>query len=98
MVAGEIRAPYITLDNEKIILRHIFATALSKFWAENNDYFGNVESFFFHAGRPGPEKLKQYLKSKPPALYKSLKRIVPRHMHDLLEDWKWVDLLLGKME
>lgn len=96
MVAGEIRAPYITLDNEKIILRHIFATALSKFWAENNDYFGNVESFFFHAGRPGPEKLKQYLKSKPPALYKSLKRIVPRHMHDLLEDWKWVDLLLGE--
>ena len=45
MVAGEIRAPYITLDNEKIILRHIFATALSKIQAENNDYFGNVESF-----------------------------------------------------
>ncbi|NMA94728.1 MAG: DEAD/DEAH box helicase [Clostridiales bacterium] len=99
MVMGEIKAPYFTLDNEKIILRHIYATAISAFWRENTDYFGNVENFFFHPDLSGPEKLKNYLESKPRNILESLKSIVPKHLQNSpkikLSKWGWIKFLQG---
>ncbi|HXL05250.1 MAG TPA: DUF1998 domain-containing protein, partial [Bacillota bacterium] len=98
MVSGKIVAPQFKLENEKIIRRHVYATALSAFFKENNGYFKNVETFFFREDSSGPSALRGYLAMKPQALLESLKRIVPESLHNELDisGWGWVETLLGE--
>ena len=98
MVSGEIRAPYFSLDNMKIILRHVFATALSAFWSHNEKYFGTVEDFFFGEEGTGSKRLRDFLSEKPLDLQESIRRIVPRHLHDKIgiQNWDWLKYLKGE--
>ena len=98
MVAGKIGAPYFTLENEKIVLRHVYACALAAFWREYRDLFGKVEDFFFASQRYGPRLLQDYLAGRPQKLKESLLRIVPPSLHRELdlENWGWVDRLFGE--
>ena len=98
MVAGKVRAPYLYLQNEKIVRRHIYATALSYFWREYHEFFGNVDSFFFNPKGSGTERVRQYLESHPEGLKRSLIRIVPPTLKKTfrLNQWGWVkDLFTG---
>ncbi|MEW6573198.1 MAG: DEAD/DEAH box helicase [Bacillota bacterium] len=92
MVAGKVRAPYFKTENEKIVRRHIYATALSAFWRqeEHRELFGKVKDFFVE--RPGPDLFAAYLDSRPEELLQSLKRIVPPSLHGSLDldGWRWV--------
>lgn len=100
MVSGKIAAPQFKLENEKIIRRHVYATALSAFFKRNRDYFDEkgVEAFFFKEGLSGPEALARYLRTKPLSLYRSLLRIVPETLYEGLDiqGWGWVESLLGE--
>lgn len=100
LVSGEIKPPHFEIKNEKIILRHVYATALAEFWKKYPSMFNNVESFFFNEDRNGPELLKYYLDSKPEKLYESLSRIIPEPLHKILklEDWGWVEGLYDSKE
>jgi ATP-dependent helicase YprA (DUF1998 family) len=91
MVTGEIRAPYFEIANEKIVRRHVYATALASFWREQPKTFHDVKAFFFREGIDGPELLKHYLAQKPNKLNTSLQRIVPEGLQDViqLENWAW---------
>ena len=60
-VAGQIKAPHISLSNEKIVKRHVYATAFSEFWRRHSDYFGNVENFFFNSSGSGVKVFKEFL-------------------------------------
>jgi len=93
MVGGKIGAPYFTLENEKIVLRHVYAIALAAFWREHRALFGTVEDFFFKA--EGPQLLRDYLATRPGELKDALHRIVPPRLRDQLEleTWGWVDRL-----
>ncbi|MDD3052249.1 MAG: DEAD/DEAH box helicase, partial [Candidatus Cloacimonetes bacterium] len=93
LVSGEIKTPHFEILNEKIILRHIYATALAEFWKKYPSMFNNVESFFFNEGKSGPELFKDYLDSKPQELYESLCRIIPESLHKKLklDDWGWAE-------
>lgn len=92
MVSGKINAPYFTLENKKIVLRHVYATALAGFWRKNQDLFGTVEKFFFHNEPSGPKLFEEYLNKKPEELKVSLLRIVPEALHKELDidNWGWV--------
>lgn len=96
LIAGEIKPPYFELKNEKIIYRHIFSVALSKFWREHREYFNNVENFF--VTNDGPETLDKYLSEHPMDLLASIKSVVPTYMHKHLEidEWGWVEKLLDE--
>jgi len=100
LVSGEIKPPHFEILNEKIILRHIYATALSEFWKKYPSMFNNVESFFFNEGKSGPELFKDYLDSKPEDLYESLRRIIPKTLHKKLklDDWGWAQDLYNPKE
>ncbi|NMB96547.1 MAG: DUF1998 domain-containing protein, partial [Clostridiaceae bacterium] len=91
MVEGQIQAPYVTLDNEKIIRRHIYATALAMFWSEYRKFYGTVESFYFNEKGSGVDHFQAFLGRQPRKLEEALKRIVPVHMHEVLgiSDWSW---------
>ena len=99
-VAGEIKPPYFEVANEKVVRRHIYATALAAFWREHPDTFHDVSTFFFRTGESGPSLVKKYLARKPADLKASLKRIVPKGLHNTLEidSWGWISGLLDPEE
>jgi ATP-dependent helicase YprA (DUF1998 family) len=100
MVSGEISAPHFKIANEKIVRRHVYATALAAFWKEHPETFGRVESFFFRDGRNGPGLFVDYLAGRPEALRVSLQRIVPQELQRRLQldDWGWTSGLLDEGE
>ncbi len=97
MVDGKISAPYFTIENKKIVLRHIYATALASFWRECPELFGKVDNFFFYDEITGPELFEKYLSNKPAHLKSSLLRIVPGSLQEELNinNWGWVAGLFG---
>ncbi|MFN7138905.1 MAG: helicase-related protein [Limisphaerales bacterium] len=100
LVAGEIKAPYFEIANEKVVRRHIYATSLASFWREYPDTFHDVKAFFFREGKTGTVLVEQYLSQKPRELLISLQRIVPPELRDVLQidTWGWVSGLLDPVD
>lgn len=100
LVSGEINPPHFEIANEKVVRRHIYATALSAFWKEYPSTFSNVESFFIdqHNYKNGPILFREFLQEKPRKLLLSIKRIVPSDLHEKLEidSWGWVSGLFDQ--
>lgn len=98
MVSGAIGAPHFEVANEKVVLRHVFATALAAFWQRYADTFGNVENFFFRSSVPGKVLLQEFLDTRPQDVYTALQRIVPASLRERLSirDWGWIQRLLGE--
>lgn len=96
MISGKINVPLFNLENEKILKRHIFAVALSAFFAEHPEiYDGNNQSTFLNEN--GYEALKDYLSPVPAELSARLLNSIPKEVHTqmgLLDD-SWVNLLCG---
>jgi hypothetical protein len=99
LISGKILAPYFNLTNEKIVRRHVYATALANFWKRYPDTYGKgkVESFFFQESLDAVELLTQFLNDQPSHLYRSIEGIVPFELWDELdiEHWGWIDGLVG---
>jgi len=100
MVSGEITAPHFKIANEKVVRRHVYATALAAFWKEYPETFGQVQSFFFRDGRNGPDLFADYLAGRPEALRTSLQRVVPEELRRRmqLDDWGWTGGLFNEEE
>jgi superfamily II DNA or RNA helicase len=98
MVTGEIKPPHIKIENEKIVKRHVYATALAQFWKVNPNMFGNVESFFFNGEKTGYDLFKEYLEGKPDDINRIIKSIVPESLqHTInLDTWGWLSGLFDK--
>lgn len=97
MIRGEIRAPMFDIRNRKVISRHIYAVALSGFFALNPDvYDGDNQTVFLNEG--GYERFQEYLASKPQSLKQLLLNSIPDDMHEAMgiEDFSWVDGLTGE--
>lgn len=96
MISGKIGVPLFSISNEKIILRHIYAVAISSFLAGAPDvYNGNDADVFLN--QDGYERLDRYLRDKPGDLQNLLLSSIPVQMHTRmgLSDWSWVDKLIG---
>lgn len=97
MISGKIKAPVFELENEKILNRHIFAVALSSFFALHSEvYAGDNQTVLLNEN--GYELLKDYLGTKPEELRQLLLRSIPSNMQRRLgiEDFGWVDRLCGE--
>jgi ATP-dependent helicase YprA (DUF1998 family)/ribosomal protein S14 len=93
IISGNIEPPHFKIKNDKIIKRHIYATALASFWRNHPEYFGTVEDFFFSEGI---DKFYKYLKEKPVELKIIFKKIIPSDTEINLDNWKWIDKLIGE--
>lgn len=100
MINGTIYPPNFTLDNEKILKRHIYAIAISLYLRLNPDlYSGNNASKFIN--EKGYEKFIEWLGSKPEELTKLIKnsifitnnQLIDKYInsYDWLEDFCWED-------
>lgn len=103
MVAGLIAPPYISLENEKIIRRHVHSVLFAAFfrWAVENHRtnFRKAGELFTKKSTDGSangyELLQQFILNKPEEVKLSLKRILPKGMIDrfALDEWGWLNLL-----
>ena len=98
MLAGKVQPPVLSLSNEKILTRHLVATALSEFFLQCPQRFPNVKAFCGNVAKPTiMSDFRLFLKQSRPALEKSLRAIVPTGMVDQvgLRDGGWMDRVAG---
>ena len=88
-VRGVIRPPHFELQNEKIVKRHLFATAIGAFWREYPDTFKDVGGFFFNEYLDVPAVLHAYLREHPADLGDALQRITPAGLHTKIDLGGW---------
>ena len=99
LIEGHVHPPRLQMTNEKIILRHIVATALSVFFKvpENRMRFEKVRAFVGDWSNPRAlSDLTQFCENNS-VLRDSLCRIVPQNMHretGLTGD-AWIDKIAG---
>lgn len=96
LITGKIGVPLFTVENEKVISRHIYAVALSDFFAKNEDVYNSNNADIFLNG-DGWERFCAYLDSKPENLKSILKASIPDSMHKTMgiDDFSWVERLTG---
>lgn len=91
MMSGKSRPPIISIKNEKIITRHITATALSSYFRAHAERFSKVEGFLKSLTSPSATTdLTAFLNKQRERLEGTLKAIVPRDV------WPGVGLLGGE--
>lgn len=96
MITGKIGVPLFTVRNEKVILRHIFAVALSDFFSKQVDVYNSNNADVLLNG-DGWERLCDYLSSKPEHLKEIIKASIPASMHEIMgiNDYSWISKLIG---
>lgn len=97
MISGKIGVPLFSLSNEKVVQRHVFAIALSSFFAAHEEiYAGNNADKFLNQN--GYELLVDYLESKPEGLKDLLCLSIPKEMHEEMgiTDYSWLERLIGE--
>lgn len=101
MVAGLIRPPMISLENDKIIRRHVHSVLFASFfrWAkERYDAIYKTGGQFFCANesnQSGANLLREYLQTFPAEVKEALNRLLPGNMLDVfeIEQWGWIKSL-----
>ena len=96
MITGKIGVPHFTISNEKILQRHIFAVALSAFFADHPEVYNenNAEVLLCDDGW---EKLNEYLREQPAILRQTLEKSIPEVMHQNMgiSNYSWIERLIG---
>jgi hypothetical protein len=95
-MGGKVRPPILSLQNEKIIIRHILAVALSYFFRAFPERFASVEKLFVDLKNPSAvSDFNDYLSKNKENLEKSLRSIVPEKMRARLglDNGEWISML-----
>ena len=100
VLRGAIRPPSLRMTNEKIILRHMVATALSAFFKvpENRSRFESLGAFVCDWNDPSATRDLRRFCSQDKNIRYSMDSIVPATMHGqmgLIDD-TWIDKIAGK--
>lgn len=97
MIKGVITPPAFKTDNEKICIRHVYASALSFFWKKYPQYFNKAIDMMEDDGskKCGFSVFKDYLYSHPKDLKAYLKTSLPPSIVELFKvnTYGWVDWL-----
>ncbi len=97
VIDGAIHPPRLRMTNEKIVLRHMVAVALSEFFKNDRVRFQHVETFVgdWHAPQAAND-LYDFCEHND-ELQNALSRVVPQNMHDRvgLGDDAWIARVAG---
>lgn len=99
MLSGQTAAPVLRVQSARLVLRHMTAYVLSKYFRKNPDKFGKVINFFENL----PEvraagEVRHFCRCLKHKLVPGLKTIVPAQLHAQvgLTNDQWVDLIAGE--
>jgi ATP-dependent helicase YprA (DUF1998 family) len=105
MIAGEVRAPYVPLGNERIDRRHAHSIALAAFFRHARDTTGETWSTagdFFLPGINGTpaSRVRDFLTPVPRAVLESLLRVLPAQVQREIgvNTGEWVEELAKLLE
>jgi hypothetical protein len=99
MLTGKGRPPVLALCNERIIMRHVAAVALSFFFRAFRERFARVESLFGNLNSPrGLTDFRGYLFDHRPQIEETIRRTLPGEMATQLglSDGSWIDKIAGE--
>ena len=99
ILSGRVRPPTLSLQNEKIITRHMVATALSSFFRNFRERFKTVQDFVRDFNQPALIKdFLSFLNDHREVIQSILYQIVPQEMHSRmgLNDESWVSRIAGE--
>lgn len=98
MIRGTITPPFFNTSNDKIVLRHIFASAFSFFWKHDANYYTKTIGEFMEIN--GFDYLEEYLDDKPEDLKEYLNNVVPYDLHEFfgINGFKWKSILFNDNE
>lgn len=92
MILGLVRPPYFEIANEKIMIRHITATALSFYFREKDNIqdFTSIRDFI---SRDVKTKFLNYIKSKPIKLGNMIDNHLLKNLplEESFGNFKWID-------
>ena len=97
VIDGAIHPPRLHMTNEKIVLRHMVAVALSEFFKNDRVRFRNVETFVGDWHTPQATNDLYDFCEHNVELQNALSRVVPQNMHDRvgLGDGAWIAHVAG---
>lgn len=95
MVEGTCNTPIFSMDNHKIIYRHLLSMSLSDFFRGNKIYFNGVKEFYLEGGF---DKFIDYLMSKPENLLNNTNFILNTTNAKELMNGMWIDNILNKID
>ncbi|MCI2068572.1 MAG: DEAD/DEAH box helicase [Bacilli bacterium] len=72
MIGGNIKPPYVVLENEKIAIRHFMATAIGLYFRSHPEAYKDVEAFLAHV-----TDLCEFIKQKP----------IVSELKDTIDNW-----------
>ena len=102
MISGKIQAPHFNIINEKIAIRHLYASAIAFFWRKYPEYFSTVGRMASEAeeGENGFSLLWEYLLSKPKDLRVFAQCFLPKPLYDAFDcdGFGWVDSLINEQD
>lgn len=95
MIKGMIPPPKFDIDNQKIIIRHIYAVCFSYFWKKETSYYGDGK-VINALSEDVLSAFKKYLNSKPEEIKQFLTSILSKEIQDKLgiQSWDWLNGLL----
>ncbi|MCH5323867.1 MAG: DEAD/DEAH box helicase [Eubacterium sp.] len=98
MIGGTILPPLFKVDNEKIVRRHVYAVALSMFFADHEDQYNHNDADKF-INQKGYVDFIEWIKRYPDRLRDMLKRSIPDidnlHQRLGLNDFSWIEEFSG---
>ena len=99
MIKGRIDPPKFVVENEKIAIRHLYASALSYFWKRYPSYFSRTFNMTesIDGQVSGFEVFKDYLNEHPVDLKRFIDEFLPENLKGKfgIENYSWIDGLMG---
>ena len=99
MLSGKVQPPTLSLENDKIISRHIAATALSEFFRRYPERFAAISGFCGDMAQPSViADFQSFLKQSCSKMEKSLRAIIPTDAQNQvgLTDGRWIERIAGE--
>ena len=98
VVNGKIRPPRLQITNEKIILRHMVATALSALFKAQESRFENVQTFVEDWNQPSAASILERFCKSDQSLKEALLQIVPKNMYEKtgISGNAWAERIAGE--
>lgn len=95
MIKGNIQPPAFNVNNEKIVLRHIFASAFSFFWKKHHEFYKETVGEFIDVN--GVNTFREYLESYPEDLKEYLCHVVSPELQTFCEisSFGWISKLFS---
>jgi len=101
MVAGLIHPPIISLENDKIIRRHIHSVLFASFFRWASEKYGvlyKTGGNFFCVNadiKSGASRLREYIQSYPSEVKEALSRLLPDTVVEIfdIDHWGWINSL-----